>query len=61
MINKKIEPYYNIAISIFLGILVVLILHNFYDYPRTIIVNSDKQNVTLKKSCHDINVTFQEF
>jgi len=36
MIDKKLENYYNIMISIFLGVLIIIITNMLYDRPRTI-------------------------
>lgn len=49
MIDKKLEPYYDKLLSIFIGVVIVLIIHNLYDSPRNIIVISDKQY--MKQKC----------
>lgn len=41
MIDKKLEPWYDIMFSIFLGFIAILLLHNMYDLPRTIVVTND--------------------
>ncbi len=41
MIDKTIEIYYDIMLSIFLGIVLILILNSFYDSPRVIIINNE--------------------
>lgn len=47
MIDKNLEPYYDKLLSIFIGVVLVLIIHNLYDVPRTIVINStDKYDKT---------------
>ena len=41
MIDQELKPYYDILLSIFLGIMIVLFLHNSYDYPRIIIIDDN--------------------
>ena len=41
MIDQELKPYYDILLSIFLGIIIVLLLHYSYDYPRTIIIDDN--------------------
>lgn len=38
MIDKNMEPYYNIILSIFLGILSICVLNSLFDKPRTIVM-----------------------
>lgn len=39
MIDPQLEPYYDIMIAIFFGIIVVVSLVSLFDFPRTIVVN----------------------
>lgn len=55
MIDKNMEPYYDILLSIFMGIFLILLFHNIYDCPRTIIFNSNIPLQT-KTSCSKINL-----
>jgi polyribonucleotide nucleotidyltransferase len=41
MIDQNIKPYYDKMFSVFIGIVLVLIIHNLYDSPRTVILISD--------------------
>ncbi len=41
MIDQKMEPYYDILISIFMGICLIIALHSMYDSPRIIVISSD--------------------
>lgn len=43
MIDQITERYYDIMLSIFMGIVLILILNSFYDSPRVIII--DKNNI----------------
>ena len=47
MIDKNIEPYYDIMLNIFLGFFLVVIIYLFYDLPRTVVVysNSNKKDI----------------
>lgn len=61
MIDKKMEPYYNILISIFLGVVLIIAIHCMYDSPRTIVVVSDHENFenlnnNIGRMCHDLNI-----
>ena len=38
MPDIRLEPYYDIFLSIFLGIIVIISIHNMYDSPRSVIV-----------------------
>jgi hypothetical protein len=42
MIDKNLEGYYDIMLSIFIGVVFILVLNSFYDTPRVIIINDDK-------------------
>jgi hypothetical protein len=48
MIDKIFEPYYDILLSIFLGIFIILSMHNLYDIPR-IVIKTDT-NIDIKKN-----------
>jgi hypothetical protein len=56
MIDKVLEPYYDIILSIFFGIMIILILHNMYDSPRIIIIDqtskSESGSVSRSKPLH---------
>lgn len=41
MIDQYIKPYYDKMFSVFIGVVLVLIIHNLYDSPRTVILISD--------------------
>jgi hypothetical protein len=58
MIDKKLEPYYDILFSIFIGIIIILLIHNIYDSPRSVIIAAnDKEKFTnIKFPCTDLNV-----
>lgn len=43
MLNKEIEYYYDVILNIFLGIIIIIILYNFYDAPRVVVFESDKE------------------
>ncbi len=51
MIDKRLEPYYDIMISIFLGVILILSINMLYDSPRTFVIysvvndNEYKQNM----------------
>tara|TARA_B110000908_G_C9991629_1_gene330040 strand:+ start:285 stop:446 length:162 start_codon:yes stop_codon:yes gene_type:complete len=52
MIDKNLEKYYDKILSIFIGVITVLIIHNLYDYPRTIIIKStEKYKKKYNKKC----------
>jgi hypothetical protein len=40
MIDNTLKPYYDKILSVFIGVVLVLIVHNLYDYPRTIMISS---------------------
>ena len=48
MIDKNLEKYYDKLLSIFIGVVIVLVIHNLYDYPRTIVIKSTEK---YKKKC----------
>lgn len=58
MIDKKLEPYYDILFNLFLGIVIILLIYNFYESPRTLIFVSDNKELfnNIKLPCHDINI-----
>lgn len=53
MIDKKMEPYYDIMISIFLGFIAVYLINKLYSCPRVITYTDDKvtQTEVYKGSC----------
>ena len=48
MIDKHLKEYYDKILSIFIGVDIVLIIHNLYDSPRTIVIKSTEK---YKKKC----------
>ena len=56
MIDKNMEPYYDIILSIFIGIIFILVLNSLYDMPRIIVINQTKHNNKLKAQCCDLNL-----
>lgn len=46
MIDKNLEPYYDILFSVFIGVVIILLLHNLYDSPRIVVVIPDVQDVS---------------
>jgi hypothetical protein len=54
MIDKRFEQYYDIIFSVFIGIVLVLVLNNFYDCPRTIIVDDTNPVSENFRQCHPI-------
>lgn len=61
MIDKKLEPYYDIMLNIFLGIIIILLLYNLYDSPRSVIIVSDDKEMfdNVKIPCHDLNIGYE--
>lgn len=57
MIDKKLEPYYDILFSIFLGVVIILLLHNIYDSPRSVVVISNDKEMfnNIKLPCSDLS------
>ena len=52
MIDKNLEVYYDKILSIFIGVVIVLIIHNLYDSPRSIVIKStDKYKKKYNKKC----------
>lgn len=50
MIDPKLEEIYDIIISLFLGIFIAIVILCIYEFPRTIVVDSN-ENFTLKAKC----------
>ena len=48
MLDDRRDNAYNIILSIFVGVFVVLAVHNLYDSPRIIIVESNTPNTDTK-------------
>lgn len=42
MIEKHKDYLYNIILSIFIGIMIILLLDQIYEKPRVVTVNTDK-------------------
>lgn len=42
MIDKNLEPYYDILFSVFMGIVIILILNSLYDAPRTVTLENSE-------------------
>ncbi len=57
MIDKKMEPYYDAILSIFIGMMCILLLHRLYDIPRIIVVNEKEKNKNVKVQCCDLNLS----
>ena len=55
MIDKRIEPYYDMMISIFLGVILVLAINMLYDSPRSVVVFSDTKHEIHKNGCSGVN------
>lgn len=62
MIDKNLEPYYDILISIFLGVMVMLIMYNMYECPRIVIIE-EKEKFTnelhalyKERRCNNLNL-----
>jgi hypothetical protein len=56
MIDKKFEPYYDILLSVFLGVIIIIILHNMYESPRIIVIEDDNKEYfsNIRPQCEDI-------
>jgi hypothetical protein len=55
MIDKICEPYYDIMISIFFGVMIIIIINQLYDQPRTVeIYRDDQKNLHNEKTCWKI-------
>ena len=61
MIDKTMEPYYDILINIFMGIIIVLILNSLYDQPRTILVKKNEPFTNTSKQCTNLNISDLHF
>lgn len=57
MIDKSIEPYYDIMLNVFLAFVLIIIIHNFYDCPRTIVLEINEPFANIKKPCN-LNTKF---
>lgn len=59
MIDRKMEKYYDVMLSIFLGIMFIVILNQFYTFPRIITVTTkttepfENKNIIDKNNCYD--------
>lgn len=53
MIDKKMEPYYDIMMSIFLGFIIVYLINKLYNCPRIVTYVEDTVTNTevYKQSC----------
>ncbi len=51
MIDKRLEPYYDIMISIFLGVILVLSINMLYDSPRSFVIYSDVNDHNKYNKC----------
>lgn len=57
MIDKNMEPYYDAMLSIFIGVICILLLHRLYDIPRIIVVDQMENNKNVKtQHCDGINL-----
>lgn len=57
MIDKNMEPYYDAILSIFVGVISILLLHRMYNMPRIIVIESLDKN-RIKSNCCDLNMKF---
>jgi len=48
MIDKKLESYYNVLLSIFFGIILIFFLHNLYEMPRSIVITREFENFAIE-------------
>ena len=57
MIDKKLEPYYDILFNIFLGIVIILLLNSLYDSPRSVVtISNDKEGFNNIMPCNSLNI-----
>ena len=59
MIDKIMEPYYDILISIFLGMFLIIMINYMYDSPRIIIIEEQTENFKnlYNHHCNDLSIT----
>ncbi len=57
MIDKRFEPYYDIILSIFIGMITVILIYYVYNQPRIITFEaSPSEHFTNRKPCQDLNL-----
>lgn len=56
MIDQKMEPYYDILISIFLGICLIIAIHSMYDSPRVLVIEDDSEKFKNTHRCTDLSM-----
>ena len=44
MIDQHMEPYYDIIINIFIGIIIVIFFHKLYNSPRMVFINDSNKH-----------------
>jgi hypothetical protein len=67
MIDKIMEPYYDILLSIFLGVFLIIMMNYMYDLPRIIIIeqqsekfnniSNDKLQNNSNHQCNDLSIS----
>jgi hypothetical protein len=59
MIDKIMEPYYDVLLSIFLGIFLIIMLNYMYDSPRIIIIEQQSENFDNQTNhkCNDLSIS----
>lgn len=50
------EPYYDILISIFIGVCLVIALHSMYDSPRIIVTEGYQEKFKNTHMCTEFSV-----
>jgi hypothetical protein len=55
MIDRRIEPYYDVMLSMFLGVILVLIINMMYDSHQSVVILSDDVENTTDIKCNGIN------
>jgi p-aminobenzoyl-glutamate transporter AbgT len=55
MIDKKMEPYYDILLSIFVAMMIILFLHNMYESPRILIIEQESENFKNTHQCKELS------
>ena len=56
MIDKKMEPYYDILISIFFGVCLIIALYSMYDSPRISVIEMNSEKNKNTERCIDLSV-----
>ena len=57
MIDKKLEPYYDIILSIFIGVLIVVLIYFVYNQPRIVTFDaSPSEHFSNRQPCNNLNL-----